>query len=104
MTKIDVENDALLPIASVVGLIPSSRPGKKLHPATIHRWILHGVRGHRLAASKIGATWYTSREALTDFIERLNGDTGESPPIRTNRQRQADRRRAAARLDAAGIV
>ena len=103
MTKIDVANDALLPIASVVGLIPSSRPGKKLHPATIHRWILRGVRGHRLAASKIGATWYTSRAALADFIEALNGDTGVAPQVRTQRQRQADRRRAAARLDAAGV-
>ncbi|NUP96415.1 MAG: DUF1580 domain-containing protein [Planctomycetaceae bacterium] len=38
----------------------------------MQRWALHGVRGVRLETVRIGGSVYTSREALSRFIERTN--------------------------------
>ena len=64
--------------------------GKRLALATLHRWRLHGVRGTKLETCLIGGLRYTSREAISRFIERQNADESPAPSISpSQRQRQA---------------
>jgi hypothetical protein len=51
--------------------LPPSRKGKPLNCSTVFRWIVKGVRGIRLEAARLGGQWFTSREALQRFAERL---------------------------------
>ncbi len=41
-----------------------SRP----HINTLRRWILRGSRGRKLEAQMIGGRWYTTRDALREFL------------------------------------
>jgi hypothetical protein len=104
---IDVECEALIPLREVGSIIPSSRYGKRLNFATIWRWAMHGARGRRLEAVKLGGSLYTSREAISRFAEHVTGSdtpTSPAPAVRSPAQRQRDQERAAKMLDEAGIV
>ena len=43
--------------------------GKRPDKATMHRWIHCGVGGVKLEAIRLGREMFTSRQALTRFIE-----------------------------------
>lgn len=45
--------------------------GRRCRPdkATMHRWIHRGVDGIRLEAVRLGRQWFTSRQAITRFVE-----------------------------------
>lgn len=45
--------------------------GQRPDRATLHRWILRGVRGVRLEACRVGPSWITSVEALNRFVVRV---------------------------------
>ncbi|MBX3437201.1 MAG: DUF1580 domain-containing protein [Planctomycetaceae bacterium] len=53
--------------------------------STLHRWRLHGVRGHKLETVLVGGRRFTSDEALERFIARTTaaGD-GEKSPVRSH--------------------
>lgn len=64
--------------------LPSFRNNKPVHPATITRWILEGVRlqdGSRLklAAKRLPGGWVVSDEAVAEFIDRLTRDRAGEP-------------------------
>lgn len=66
---IDLQTEKLLDLKQVPSHIPPHRAGKKVHPSTILRWVLDGVRAPqgarvRLEASRCGGRWVTSIEAL----------------------------------------
>jgi hypothetical protein len=63
------------------------------HPATVQRWILRGVGGVRLASSRIGGRWFTSRSALRAFVQER---TEEALPIGTLTRSPSERQRAVA--------
>ena len=56
--------------------------------STIWRWVLRGVRGHKLESALIGGQRFTSIEALERFIGRINTPTGISSSVRTPKQRE----------------
>ncbi len=50
--------------------------GKRLDKATIHRWINRGVGGVKLDAIRLGVQIFTSRQALTRFIQARTQKAG----------------------------
>ena len=42
--------------------------GRRVHPSTLHRWRLRGVRSVNLETLLVGGTRYTSVEALNRFF------------------------------------
>jgi hypothetical protein len=59
------------------------RGGKRVNASTVWRWVHHGVKGVRLEALRLGNEWYTSREALQRFAERLTLQAmPEAPEVR----------------------
>lgn len=60
--------DALIPISEVPKHLPLDRRGKRVHLASVHRWIHKGVAGRRLPAIKIGGRVYVHSEALHRFL------------------------------------
>jgi hypothetical protein len=64
---IDVHTEDLFPLSK-------GPPGLKKppSPATLWRWALRGIRGHRLETVSIGGRRYSSREAFDRFVRSLN--------------------------------
>jgi len=52
----------------------SDFPGRPVHTSTLHRHRLRGVRGVKLECLRIGARWFTSKQAIARFIGKLNGN------------------------------
>jgi hypothetical protein len=96
---IDVLRDQLLGITAAARLLPG-RP----HCGTIMRWVQKGLGGERLEAVKVGGKWYTTREALNDFIARTTASAGGQTASTRHQPQQAVRLAAAdvagAKLDA----
>lgn len=63
VSKITMQDSAKL-FASITG---APRP----HRATMLRWALKGVRGKRLLAERLGGRWYTTPEAVEDFLRHV---------------------------------
>jgi Protein of unknown function (DUF1580) len=91
--------------------LPGYRGKARLHPATLTRWILRGIRGAdgtrvRLTAVRCGGRWLTSTAAMAEFQAALTAaslppaDLGG--PIRSPSARSRVSADAEARLIAAG--
>jgi hypothetical protein len=76
---IDITRETLISMSEAAGRVPSFRPGKKTHVATIFRWAQHGVRGVRLESIRFGGRLVTSVEALSRFVEALSNAPGDAP-------------------------
>jgi hypothetical protein len=92
--------------------IVSLSEGRQIMPgspcmSTMWRWCLRGVRGHVLESMVVGATRFTSRQAIARFIDAQNEP--KCPPSlpvepeRTSKQRARRIERAEHRLREAGI-
>jgi hypothetical protein len=100
----------LLSIAQVVSRLPGSRGARRVHPATVTRWILAGCpardgRRVKLAATRAGSRWLVSEYDLHVFFAALAVDPDSAPPAPTPRTTTAGRKaseRAAAELEARG--
>lgn len=89
-------------LAQAAAILPSSRPGKKLHVKTVKRWAISGCRGVMLAAIKSGGCWFTTEQWVQEFqsnCTRAACPRGE----RTEGLRREARRNAAKRLAKYGI-
>src|SRR5688500_13938241 len=52
----DIDLSAMIPFSAVPKVLPrSTRSGKRMAPATVHRWHQDGLNGIKLKALKIGA-------------------------------------------------
>ncbi|MDA8563103.1 DUF1580 domain-containing protein [Mariniblastus sp.] len=81
---IDVTKETLIPFRDVPAWT-KERLGKRIHPSTIHRWRLRGVRGVRLETLLIGGTRNTSAEALSRFFAATTAAAdGESVAVVSN--------------------
>jgi hypothetical protein len=85
---------------------PGHRGAERLHPATLTRWILRGVRAVdgrrvRLEAERVGCRWCTSEAALGRFVVALSAATGDSP-LRSPAERNRASEQAGAELKAMG--
>ena len=101
-----------LSLAEAARVVPSFRPGRPTHAATIWRWATKGVRLQdgslvRLETCRIGGRQMTSRAALGRFIRAQTplADT-EPGPMRarlTPAQQNAQATQASDELDRLGI-
>jgi len=73
-----------------------------ISPSTPWRWLLRGVKGHKLESFLVGGKRYTTLEAYQRFIVALNAGPGERPVARTTKQREAAVARAEKELTDAG--
>jgi hypothetical protein len=97
-----VLGESVLSLAAAARRFPAGRRGRPVHPATLTRWILAGVRRPggrrvRLEAVRLGGRWVTSREAIGRFVAALTPEPGptdapalRSPTARTRASRRAD--------------
>ena len=61
--------ERLIPVTSVPDMLPDT--GNRVTSVTARNWVKSGVRGIKLASTRIGGRIYTSREAVDTFLERL---------------------------------
>src|SRR5262245_58910433 len=100
---------AFIGLAATARLCPSIRGGKPVHPATLSRWVLKGVRLNdgttlRLAAKRFPGGWATTREDLDEFVDRLTADRCGAPvPAVTPHGGRGASSRTEAALDLLGI-
>ncbi len=73
-------DESPLTLAEAARALPRLRGGKRVHVATLYRWVSRGVAGVRLESLRLGRTVVTSREALQRFAERLGGRTVPTSP------------------------
>ncbi len=78
---IDVNCESLLTLTQAAKRLPSRRPGKSPHVATLYRWASRGVRGVVLDTVRIGGTRFTSVEAVGRFSRALT--EGSAVPRRS---------------------
>ena len=76
-------SDNLVPLSQAAALVPT-RP----HYNTLRRWILRGSRGRKLDAQLIAGRWFTTPQAVTNFLE--------TPPNKIVVGRHATRQQTAA--------
>jgi hypothetical protein len=64
--------------------------------STCWRWTQRGIRGHRLECFSLGGRRYTTRQALSRFLTRINGGEAvdKKPPPSRKRQIAAAEKRA----------
>jgi hypothetical protein len=106
---IDILEDQLIAISDVSAILPRKK-GVPVDETTIRRWARTGYHGIVLETIRIGATVYTSAEALQRFAEaqsRPTSATASPSPARTSRgrseaRRLRDSRRAAEELERMG--
>ena len=68
--------------------------------ATIVRWCVHGCRGHRLRAERLGGRWFTTQDALAAFLRETNALPDSVVDRSAGPARAAQVADAIARLDA----
>jgi hypothetical protein len=84
-------------------LSPSQAAGTlDVSVGTVWRWLLKGVKGHKLESAIIGGRRFTSQESLSRFVAKLNAGPGETPQVRTPKQRERAVSQAEAELMRAG--
>lgn len=102
---IDPHNDVLIPFSELPRRL-RKRGAKRLHLSTIYRWSNRGLRGVRLDYIKIGGSRYTSKEALSAFIDACSAtEKNQAPePLRRKTTRQAQRQAEKARIEVERIL
>ncbi len=72
----DLLSESVLLLPEVPEVVGANRFGRRLSRGSPWRWATMGLRGPdgsrvRLEAVKLGRDWFTSREAVERFVERL---------------------------------
>jgi hypothetical protein len=80
-TMANLLKEQLISIRDASALIPGSP-----HISTIWRWILRGVKGHRLESISVGGRRFTSKESVNRFLESLNCSLVTTPDWRPGRE------------------
>jgi hypothetical protein len=94
--RIDLLLDSVVSFAELARRIPKRRDGRPTHVCTLHRWRIHGLRGVRLAAVRVGSVWCSSMIAYEAFCHALTYPQSHEPMGRLSAE--TDRR-----LDEVGI-
>jgi hypothetical protein len=95
-----LNDEPLITLSQAATRFPGHRGADRLHPATLTRWILKGVRALdgrrvRLEAVRVGSRWLTSEAALARFADALGTPDAPVPPPRS----PATRRKASEQAD-----
>ncbi len=102
-----LHEEELISLSQAAARFPGHRGGKRLHPATLTRWILAGVKaidGRRvkLEALRVGSRWLTSEAALHRFADALTSAPAADTPSRSPTARRTASERADTELRAMG--
>jgi hypothetical protein len=105
-----LDGETLISLSAVSATFPGSRGAVRVHPATVTRWILSGVRSPfgdrvRLEAVRVGHRWMTSREAVRRFVMETTAAAMPGDTPSANRSPSSERRaayRAVRQLEKAG--
>jgi hypothetical protein len=65
--------EELIPIRAIVNRLPLQEDGQPVHPSTVTRWALYGLRGNTLASIKLAGRRYVRKADLEQFLERCAG-------------------------------
>lgn len=65
---INIHTEQIMGLKEARSIIPGNPA-----PATLWRWRTRGVRGAKLETVVVGNRRYTSREAVSRFVEAMNG-------------------------------
>jgi hypothetical protein len=90
----NIDHEYALTLAQAAREIPG-RP----HVGTVVRWAARGIKGFKLETVVVGGRRFTSREAISRFVERLNTQVRLDSP----KERAQQISRAAEHLDWRGI-
>jgi hypothetical protein len=105
LARMDVQDceSPLIRLADVPKLkwLPT-RGGKRLHVATVYRWVTRGIGRHKLQAVRVGGGLATREDWLWTFFNQL-GPNGTAVTVRTPRQRERAIERADRELEEARI-
>ena len=109
-SMIDVFQEELLTLSQAARALPAI-DGKRVHPSTIFRWIVDGVRGVKLEHVRVGRRICTTEAALTKFMNALAEAPKPERPYkpwtprpRTEQQRARDMAAAEKRLREIGAM
>src|SRR5688500_16274847 len=102
-----LNGEPLITLSKAASRYPGHRGAARLHPATLTRWILTGVKaldGSRvkLEAVRVGCRWLTSEAALARYAAAL-GTPGEPAPARSPAARTLASESAAQQLQDMGV-
>ena len=93
---IDLTTETVFPVTEA----PEHIPGHP-SPASVWRWVLNGVGGVKLESILIGGKRFTSAESIQRFCDRRTAAAdGDTPPVRTSRQRERAMQQAEREFDA----
>ena len=93
---IDIANETVIPIAEAPHHIPG-RPSL----ATVWRWVLNGTRAGKLESCLVGGRRFVSLESIQRFAQQCTAAAdGNTPPVRTSRQRERAMQQAEREFDA----
>jgi hypothetical protein len=70
--SIDLDKETLIRLPQAPEFLPRRGDGRPVHELTVRRWAKVGLKGIRLEVVRIGGAVFTSREALTRFIDRCS--------------------------------
>jgi hypothetical protein len=96
----------LLPFSKLASRFPGKQKSGRLHPDTLLRWHVAGLRSTtgarvRLRAVKVGGRWCSCRRWLKEFFAAVEG--APPPEIETRRQVAAREAEVAAQLERRGM-
>src|SRR5262245_31860031 len=107
---IDLSTETPLSLSEVCALLPPGRRGRRPHFSCVLRWITIGAkaldgRRVRLRAARCGGRWFSSKEAVTEFVQALTPDLDKQPLATSRTKAQISRAagRAARALEQIGI-
>ena len=72
----------LIPLHEIPKIVPSTRPGKRIHLSTVYRWAMSG----RLPSVKIAGGRYVTKDAL---LQLVNGAEPKRRPVPPNERARA---------------
>lgn len=75
--------DTLVPLGEVALFLPLQGE-QKIHRSTFHRWCTRGIGGVRLGRIRIGGGWYTSRQMVADFLDKLQKNEESTGGLKTD--------------------
>ena len=68
---IDPLSETTLSLSQAARRLPRLRAGRPVHPSTVWRWAMTGLRGIRLETAMIGGVRVTSEAALRRFFAEV---------------------------------
>ena len=98
---IDLSRDTVFPLTELPTRVPA-RNGRRLHKATVFRWVTRGRLGVKLEYILIGGIKHTSLQALQRFCDEVTAASALPSSARAS-GKGLSAKQVAAQLDRAGF-